>query len=260
MTAGAPTPPAPAPALAALSDAEIHDHLVAAVLDQRLLPGTKLIEDKLGQVYGVSRTRIRQVLIRLAQAQVVTLSLNRGASIAQPSVDEAREVFEVRRLIEPTLISRAMARATDAELDALAAQITQEEQARRAGQQALALRLSGEFHLHLASLAGHATLRRMLGELVSRTSLVLMTYGSNPPARPAAAPNPARPVPPARWVDACNCQDHRGLLTAMRKRRPAQAQQLMLQHLEALEAALCFNLPDAGEPDLVALLRGQPGA
>ena len=44
------------------------------------------VEDKLGQVYGVSRTRIRQVLIRLAQAQVVTLSPNCGTSVAQPSV------------------------------------------------------------------------------------------------------------------------------------------------------------------------------
>ena len=196
---------------AAPSDAEIHDHLVAAVLDHRLLPGTKLVEDKLGQVYGVSRTRIRQVLIRLAQAQVVTLSPNRGASIAQPGVDEAREVFEVRRLIEPTLIARAVERASPADLTALAAQIEEEVQARLHGQQAAALRLSGEFHLHLAKLAGHSTLARLLQELVSRTSLVLMTYGS-----PAPAGN--QPAPPMRWVDACNCHDHRGLLAAMHRR------------------------------------------
>ena len=242
MTAGAPVetdaPAVPVP----LSDAQIHDHLVAAVMDHRLLPGTKLIEDKLGQVYGVSRTRIRQVLIRLAQAQVVTLSPNRGASIAQPSVEEAREVFEVRRLIEPTLIARASARATPAALDALAGLITQEEQARRSGDGAGALRLSGEFHLQLAQLAGQATLLQMLQALVSRTSLVLMTYGG-----PTAAPGSR--------VDACDCRDHRGLLGAMRQGKPAEAQRLMLQHLEALEAALCFCLPEPAETDLLALLR-----
>ena len=235
----AAAPPAPVP----LSDAQIHGHLVAAVMDHRLLPGTKLIEDKLGQVYGVSRTRIRQVLIRLAQARVVTLSPNRGASIAQPSVEEAREVFEVRRLIEPTLIARATERATPAELDALAGLIAQEEQARRCGDGAGALRLSGGFHLQLAQLAGQATLLQMLQALVSRTSLVLMTYGG-----PAAA------AVPARRVDACDCRDHRGLLGAMRQGKAAEAQRLMLRHLEALEAALCFNLPEPAENDLLALL------
>ena len=242
----------------ALSDAEIHDHLVAAVLDQRLLPGTKLVEDKLGQVYGVSRTRIRQVLIRLAQAQVVTLSPNRGASVAQPSVQEAREVFEVRRLIEPTLLQRAIQRASDADLQALATQIAQEEQARADGQRGLALRLSGEFHLQLATLAGHATLARLLGELVSRTSLILMAYGSAAPLRQAAPPGNGRPERPARWVDACNCHEHRGLLAALRLRDTAAAQALMLQHLDALEATLCFNLPEPG-PGLVALLGGGAG-
>lgn len=253
MTAALRAAPAPAlaatpPGPAALSDAQIHDHLVAAVMDHRLLPGTKLIEAKLGQVYGVSRTRIRQVLIRLAQAQVVTLQPNRGASIAQPSVTEAREVFEVfdvRRLIEPTLIARASQRATPAGLDALAGLIEQEEQARRSADGAAALRLSGEFHLQLAQLAGQATLLRLLQALVSRTSLVLMTYGAT--ATTAATP--------ARRVDACNCRDHRGLLGAMRQGKAAEAQRLMRRHLGALEAALCFELPQPADGDLVALLR-----
>jgi DNA-binding GntR family transcriptional regulator len=229
------------------SDAEIHDHLVAALLDQRLLPGTKLVEDKLGQVYGVSRTRIRQVLIRLAQAQLVTLQPNRGACVAQPSVAASREVFEVRQLIEPTLLQRAIGRASADDLRGLADQIAQEEQARRDGQQALALRLSGEFHLMLARLADHGTLERLLRELVSRTALVLMSYGSQ---------RPVPPVAPGRWVDACNCRDHRGLLAAMRGRDVAGAQRLMQRHLQALEDSLCFDPPGAPETDLVALLRG----
>ena len=223
-----------------------------------IMDAAMVVEDKLGQVYGVSRTRIRQVLIRLAQAQVVTLSPNCGTSVAQPSVQETREVFEVRRLIEPTLLQRAIQRATEADLQALAAQIAQEEQARADGQRGLALHLSGEFHLQLATLADHATLARLLVELVSRTSLILMAYGSAAPQRQANQHNPARPEHPARWVDACNCHEHRGLLAALRLRDAAAAQALMLQHLDALEATLCFNLPEPG-PGLVALLGGGAG-
>ena len=56
------------------------------------------------RAFGVSRTRIRPVLVRLANEQVVTLTPNRGAAIAQPTAQEAREVFEARRLIEPRLV------------------------------------------------------------------------------------------------------------------------------------------------------------
>ncbi|WP_088284640.1 GntR family transcriptional regulator [Ideonella sp. A 288] len=255
MKASLATVPTPA----ACTDADIHDQLVAAVMDHRLPPGTKLVEDKLGQVYGVSRTRIRQVLIRLAQSQVVTLSPHRGASIAEPSVDEAHEVFEVRRLIEPTLLRRAIARASATDLDALAALIADEEQARRQGRHPAALRLSGEFHLRLAQLAGHATLQRLLGELVSRTSLVLMTYGDGALTRPVraarAAPTPRRAT---RWVDACNCHDHRGLLAAMRRGAADEAEALMLRHLSELEAGLCFAPAEPVPTDLAALLG--PGA
>jgi DNA-binding GntR family transcriptional regulator len=91
-----------------VSDEEIYQGLIQAIVDQRLLPGTKLVEDKLGQVFGVSRTRIRQVLIRLAQEQIVTLQPNKGASIVEPSVEEAREVFEARNVVEAVLVRRFM--------------------------------------------------------------------------------------------------------------------------------------------------------
>src|SRR3990167_3902082 len=91
--------PSPAPT-STLSDEEIYQRLIEAIVDQRLLPGTKLVDDKLGQAFGVSRTRIRQVLIRLAQEQEVTLQPNKGASVAEPTVAEAREAFEARAVVE----------------------------------------------------------------------------------------------------------------------------------------------------------------
>ncbi len=232
------------------TDAQIHASLVAAVLDQRLVPGTKLVEDKLGQAFGVSRTRIRQVLIRLAQEQIVTLEPNRGASIAQPTVQEAHEVFEVRRLIEPTLLRHAVERGRDNGWRLLGSLIADEEAAQRANDRQRGLRLSGEFHLQIAVLSGHGTLERLLRELVSRTSLILMTYGGAGP-RPA----PPRGRAPLRWVEACNCRDHRGLLAALRRGDADGACALMEKHLRELEASLCFNLPEPRETDLVRLLR-----
>ena len=75
----------------ALTENEIYQRMVATILDHRLPPGTKLVEDRLASAFGVSRTRVRPVLVRLANEQIVTLTPNRGATVAQPSEQEARE-------------------------------------------------------------------------------------------------------------------------------------------------------------------------
>jgi DNA-binding GntR family transcriptional regulator len=248
--------PGAAAAGATLSDDDIHARLIEAIVDQRLLPGTKLIEDKLGQAFGVSRTRIRQVLIRLAQEQVVVIQPNKGASVAQPSVDESREVFEARRVIEAVLVQHFVARAAPADLQALAACIEAEEAARLAGDTATALRQSGHFHLLLADAAGHQTFAAFLRKLVSRTSLILMSHG---PA-PVAGAHPGRldvgkGAAPRRWVQACRCDEHRGLLAALKaavKARGSKASAplqvavaLMTDHLQLIESGL--NLGDTGD-------------
>jgi DNA-binding GntR family transcriptional regulator len=248
---------------APLSDDDIHARLIEAIVDQRLLPGTKLIEDKLGQAFGVSRTRIRQVLIRLAQEQVVVIQPNKGASVAQPSVDESREVFEARRVIEAVLVQHFVARATPADLQALAACIEAEEAARLVGDTAMALRQSGHFHLLLADATGHHTFAAFLRKLVSRTSLILMSHGRDRVAglQPGLLDVAKGAAAPRRWVQACRCDEHRGLLTALKtavKARGGQAsvpvQQavaLMTDHLLLIESGLRLGEPgDAGAPAL----------
>ncbi|WP_290871336.1 GntR family transcriptional regulator [Aquabacterium sp.] len=245
-----------------LSDDDIHERLIEAIVDQRLLPGTKLVEDKLGQAFGVSRTRIRQVLIRLAQEQVVTILPNKGASVAEPTVEQAREVFEARGVVEAVLVRRFIERASAAErkraLKALADCIEAEEAARQAGDQAMALRHSGAFHLLLAEAAGHDTFARFLHKLVSRTSLILMSYAPVERARLTMGQQP-----PVRWVQACRCDEHRGLLTALRAARPGQpsvdqAVALMTAHLGHIEASLCFNQPAPAQDDVFASLGAAP--
>jgi DNA-binding GntR family transcriptional regulator len=246
---------------AALSDEAIHERLIEAIVDQRLLPGTKLVEDKLGQAFGVSRTRIRQVLIRLAQEQVVTILPNKGASVAEPSVAEAREVFEARGVIESVLVRRFIERAAPRErnraLKALGDCIAAEEQARQAGDHAMALRHSGDFHLQLARAAGHETFTKFLHKLVSRTSLILMSYAPVERARLTGQ------QPPVRWVQACRCDEHRGLLAALRaasqgKASAEEAVQLMGSHLAHIEASLCFNQPVQPAFDVVEALSARP--
>lgn len=223
-----------------LTDSEMYERVISAILDHRLPPGTKLVEDKLAGAFGVSRTRIRPVLVRLANEQVVTLIPNRGATVAQPTEQEAREVFEVRRLIEPTLVELFIAKASEADMQQLKRCIDDEEAARLAGDMHRAIRLSGDFHLQIAERAGHQTLGRILRELTSRTSLILMTYStSHKDSRDEAA--------------ACGCREHRKLLDAIRLRDVQEAARHMREHLTRLESQLQFTPPADDAPDLSTL-------
>jgi DNA-binding GntR family transcriptional regulator len=218
----------------------MYERMVSAILDHRLPPGTKLVEDKLASAFGVSRTRIRPVLVRLANEQVVTLTPNRGATIAQPTEQEAREVFEVRRLIEPLLVERFIKLATKDDMLRLKSCIDEEEVARRSGDMRRAIRLSGEFHLLIAECANHQTLGRILREMTSRTSLILMAYSNAHEFEREDATK-------------CGCQEHRALLDAIRLRDVREAGVRMRDHLTRLESQLEFNGPVDTTPDLNAL-------
>jgi DNA-binding GntR family transcriptional regulator len=230
-----------------VSDETIYERLVAAILDQRLPPGTKLVSDRLAQAFGVSRTRIHPVLVRLANERIVTFTPRRGAAVAQPTVEEAREVFEVRRMIEPRLVALFIANASGAALQSLADCIAQEEAAHAVGDTVRAVRLTGEFHLLIAEGSGHQTLGRVLRELVFRTSLIIMRYGTDAGGPPQGSP-------------ACACNEHRRLLDAIRLGDSTEAARFMREHLEQIESQLRFTQRPAGPPDLASLFGRVAGA
>ncbi|BAN95134.1 hypothetical protein E05_03680 [Plautia stali symbiont] len=81
-------------------DEPIYQALLNAIVEHQLPPGSKLPEEALSEVFGVSRTGIRKVLQRLAAVQMITLSPRRGAQVATPGVEEARDIFATRSLLE----------------------------------------------------------------------------------------------------------------------------------------------------------------
>ena len=94
--------------------------LEKAIHEHRIAPGAKLSEEELGDIYGVSRTTVRAALQALTHRRLIEHQRNRGAFVAQPSVREAREVFEARALLEPQTARAAAERATPADIHALA--------------------------------------------------------------------------------------------------------------------------------------------
>lgn len=166
------------------SPEKIATDLELAVHEHRLAPGTKLSEEELGEIYGVSRTIVRAALQKLSHDRLVELRRNRGAFVAQPTVREAREVFEARALLEPRTAHSAARRITEADLAALQRHIDAEHAALAAGESGRALYLSGQFHLEIARIADQATIADFIEQLIARSSLIIALYWQRHVAAP----------------------------------------------------------------------------
>ena len=215
---------------------EIYERIYVAILEHRLQPGTKLGEERLADIFGVSRARMREVLARLAHAQIVQLYPQRGAFVAQPTVEQAREVFEARRLIEPALVRRLIDTLTPEKVTRLRQHQELEADARRRHDERAVIRLSGEFHTLIAELAGNSALSRSMRELCTLTCLIIFLYD-------------------APTAQTCRHDEHELLIDAVARRDRARAEKLMLAHLDHIESSLTLNEAGA-EPDLASIFHG----
>ncbi len=132
---------------------EVYRRVYESVLAHQLRPGTKLPEEKLAAIFGVSRAKIRKVIARLEHEQVVEVVHNRGAFVAHPSADQASDTLEARRVIEPAIVQSLAEKASRHDIDALRKHLTSESAAVKRGDKPAYIRLSGEFHNLVAELA-----------------------------------------------------------------------------------------------------------
>jgi DNA-binding GntR family transcriptional regulator len=214
--------------------ATAYSRLWSAIIDHRLPPGTRLIEDQLCKVFGIGRTRIRQLLQRLAHEHVVTLMPNRGAMVSKPTIQQAREVFEARSVLESALVAKLLESATRAEKRQLRAHLQREQEAYEARNRRAIITLSGEFHLKLAELAGNAVMLQMLRELVSQSSLIIAAY------------QPAGAAP-------CAPQEHEQFCTAL-EAQDRSAIRLIQQHLRHVLELLDLSESSVRDIDIRAVL------
>ncbi|HDR9038211.1 TPA: GntR family transcriptional regulator [Burkholderia contaminans] len=218
----------------------IYERLMNAIAEHRLHPGTKLAEDRLAAIFGVSRTVVRAVLQQLAHEMVVTIVPNRGAFIASPTVEEARELFEARRHIELPIVEKVCRSATKTDIALLRAHMAREQEARKRDDRRTAVRLSGDFHVLLAHLGGNRFIERTMRGLQMLTCLTILLYN-------------------APTSQACPHDEHADLIDAIEAGNARLAQKLMVDHLAHIEASLRLNAAEEKDDDLEAiLLRGAP--
>jgi DNA-binding GntR family transcriptional regulator len=196
--------------------------ITTAIVERRLMPGTKLAEQQIADIFKVSRTLVRQALNQLSRDRLVTLEPARGAFVAQPSVDEARQVFEVRKMLEASMLRQLCARITDGQVAELRAHLKAERSAVTRTDVPGRTRLLADFHVVLARMLGNEVLAQMLTDLLSRSSLISLMYQSSHSAEHSQ-------------------QEHVAIVDALERRDARAAVKLVEQHLGNVERNLRLN-------------------
>lgn len=188
---------------------------------QKLAPGARLGEQQLAMLFDCSRTIVREALNQLAARGIVTVSSRRGWYVVEPSLEEAREAFEARRVIEMGLI-RSTTAVSKTALKQLKIHLSKEKAAVKGGDVGLRSFLLGDFHVCLAECLGNSLLAETLRDFTARTTLIAMLYQSTHDA-------------------AHSCAEHVEIVKALEQGKWDQAEQLMHNHIGHVQSALTLK-------------------
>ncbi len=212
--AAAPAGPEPASATQSIVEA-----LTRAITEHRIEPGARLGEQRLAAHFGVSRTLVRQALFQMGQAGLIRLEPGRGAFVASPSIDEARQVFAVRKMLEAGMTRDFVAQRTPAMLDSLREHLRAEQAAVKQSHAGHRVALLGDFHVLMAELMGNEVLADLLRDLISRCALITLLYQTSHAAQDSA-------------------DQHLGIVQAIEQGQADLAVALMDDHLVSVESGL----------------------
>ncbi len=208
--------------------------LATAIGEGALKPGVKIMDDVIADHFGVSRTVVRGALDILQRDHLVERKRNYGVFVVEPSVREAKQLFEARDALERTILAIAVERASEADLDDLDAFNQQDERIRHGLEPKPTTTPVKKFHLELAKLSGNDVLTEMLEKVMARVSLVMALYDGE-------------------TRDPCG--DHRNIIAAMRRRDLALAQALMAEHLAVIEERVSLTPAEGDHQSFVNLLK-----
>ena len=156
--------------------------------------------------------------MRLSHQHIILLRANHRPRVTEPDVEQTRQTLHARRLAEIMLLRLACQRPCAQDLKQLRTLVDSERQCTERGR---TIRLSGEFHLRLAEMAGNAPLSHFLDSLVPLTSLALAQFDP-------------------QSMDYCAWQVHMEILDALERGDAAKAEIVLNRHLDYLEQTL-FN-------------------
>ena len=208
------------------SQVEIAQRVVEAILARKLSPGERLGEQELADLFGVSRTLVREALMQLQARGFVEVRSRKGWYVVEPSFAQARDAFSARRVIETGLLREA-GQPLQTVIRRLRGHIADERAAIDSGDAATRTFLLADFHVCLADCLGNRLLTDVIRDLTARTTLVASLYQSTHDAQQS-------------------CDDHARIVAALAAGELETAQRLMAEHIGSVQESLTESSASTG--------------
>lgn len=201
------------------SSDSVYMELRGKILSRELKPAQRLLEVKIANEMGVSRTPVREALRRLANEGLVKIVPNSGARVVSPSSHEMDNSYSVREYLENMSVELACRTGMDKRtLERLDGLVRDGDAAYDAGDVDAFLAANNDFHRIIAEAGKNYVLSEYVDNIIQRTNVYIYFY--------------------SKFVESENKSsgEHRAILRAIAQRDRIGAQELMKQHLERVHA------------------------
>lgn len=206
-----------------------------AIMNRRLPPGAKLNERDIADMFGVSRTVVRQALIRLSQDGLVSISPKRATSVWRPTFDDAFSLYQMLLVLDSGVIDQLIKTITPEQLKTLADHTKKERAAFEKGRHEQADRLGREFHSLFVGFLQNETLNQIHAQLRRREALITAMFKVG--------------------FDYCHLRDEHAALVQCLERKDAEAaKSLLASHYNLVIRGYRFDISTAPEVDLADAL------
>ena len=201
-----------------ISPGKIAERVVHSILTRKLRPGERLGEQELADLFGVSRTLVREALMQLQARGFVEVRTRLGWYVVEPSFEEARETYAARRVLEPGML-RDAGKPLQSVIGTLRRHVAEERKAIASADTGTRAVLLADFHVCLAECQGNRLLTDVMRDLTARTTLVALLYQSTHDA-------------------SQSCDQHAEIVAALARGDTAAAEALMRDHIGNVQGAL----------------------
>jgi DNA-binding GntR family transcriptional regulator len=214
---GAPADGADAGPLRQKSTDRVYAALRRKVIDSELAPGSQILEQELAIALGVSRTPLREALVRLENEGLLEIIPRHGVRIIPMSVADMKEIYQVLVSLESAAAAALASQPpSEAAIDALDAIYERMDAHLKAGDVTAWALEDERFHLKIIELAGNRRLREIVSNCWDQAHRARMFT-----LRMQTHPQPLQSM-----------KEHRQIITALRKHDAAKAESLLRSHRE----------------------------
>ena len=192
------------------------DQIVTAIVRGDLAPGERLSESSLARTLGISRGPLREAIRRLEGRKLVERTPHVGARVVSLTPEDLVEIFFVREALEGMACRLATERMSDAELDRLAARLSEHESSVDLAAGVGYFQEAGDNDFHFLVAQGSKS-AKLIELLCDELYYLMRVYRFRSSVRPGRAHQAL--------------VEHRDILEAMRAREPDRAEALIRAHI-----------------------------